>query len=149
MSFFGWQATTDTRACSGASTAGSLPIGPSLLANGQMMTVSAPDVARPLPPALQDIERFLLALAALDGRRLAGRPGEGAVGMQRHRVDPAPLRIGRQQRHLTLGVERDDLAVVAAHDEALAGGGRGEDAAAVDSDAADLARGIDQRDVLL
>ncbi len=47
----------ETRACSGASIAGSLPIGPSLLANGQMITVSAPEVASPLPPVLHDIER--------------------------------------------------------------------------------------------
>ena len=57
MSCFGWQATTVTRACSGASIAGSLPIGPSLLANGQTITLSAPEVASTLPPALHDIER--------------------------------------------------------------------------------------------
>ena len=49
--------TAETRAYSGASIAGSLPIGPSLLVNGQMITVSAPDVASPLPPTLHDIER--------------------------------------------------------------------------------------------
>ena len=47
----------ETRACNGASIAGSLPIGPSLLVNGQTITESAPDVASPLPPALHDIER--------------------------------------------------------------------------------------------
>src|SRR4029077_133541 len=56
MSCFGWQATIETRACSGASIAGSLPIGPSLLANGHMITLSAPDVASDLPPALHDID---------------------------------------------------------------------------------------------
>ena len=95
------------------------------------------------------VERFLLGLAALDGRGLAGRPGEGAVGVQRHRVDPAPLRVGGEQRHLALGVERDDLAVVAAHDEALAVEGGGENAAAVHGDLGDLTLGVDQGDVLL
>src|SRR4029077_5959100 len=56
MSCLGWQATTLTRAGSGASIAGSLPIGPSLLANGHMITVSAPEVARNFPPELHDID---------------------------------------------------------------------------------------------
>src|ERR1700685_4175053 len=56
MFCLGAQATTETRACSGASIAGSLPIGPSLLANGHMMTASAPDVASALPPTLHDID---------------------------------------------------------------------------------------------
>ena len=50
-------ATTATRAGIGASIAGSLPIGPSLLVNGQTSTVAAPEVASPLPPTLHDIER--------------------------------------------------------------------------------------------
>ncbi|MGY4301548.1 hypothetical protein ACVWXN_009643 [Bradyrhizobium sp. i1.4.4] len=69
--------------------------------------------------------------------------------MQRHRVDPAPLRIGGEQRHLTLGVERHDLAIVAAHDEALAVGGGRQNAATMHGDRRDLALGVDERDILL
>ena len=57
ISCLGWQATIVTLALSGASMPGSLPIGPSLLPNGQTITLSAPEVASALPPALQEIER--------------------------------------------------------------------------------------------
>ena len=60
MSLFGWQATTVTLPFIGASMPGSLPIGPSLVTNGQTITQSAPEVARPLPPMLHDIERTRL-----------------------------------------------------------------------------------------
>ena len=69
--------------------------------------------------------------------------------MQRHRVDPAPLGVGGEQRHLTLGVERHDLAIVAAHDEALAVGGGRQNAAAHARRPCDLALGVDERDILL
>ena len=62
--------------------------------------------------------------------------------MQRDIVDPAPLGVGREQRHLALGVERDELAVVAAHHDALAIGGRAQNAAAMDGDRRDLARSL-------
>ena len=45
---------------------------------------------------------------------LSGRPRHRAIGMKRDVVDPAPFRIGRKQRDLAPGVERNDLAVVAA-----------------------------------
>src|SRR6478735_11096007 len=57
MSCFGLQATLATFVGNGASIVGSLPIGPSLLANGYRITVSAPEVASALPFALQDIDR--------------------------------------------------------------------------------------------
>src|SRR3954469_23272819 len=70
----------ETRACSGASIAGSLPIGPSLLLNGQMITVSAPEVASPLPPVLHDIERT--------------RPGEPLMRMWRLSASRQPCSDG-------------------------------------------------------
>ena len=47
--------------------------------------------------------------------------------------------VGREQRDLALGVERDELAVIAAHDDALAIGGRAQDAAAMNGDLRNLA----------
>ena len=69
--------------------------------------------------------------------------------MQRDIVDPAPLRIGRQQRHFALGTERNDLAVIAAHHEARAVGRRAQDAAAVDGDLRHLALHAHDKDVFL
>ena len=86
------------------------------------------------------IEGFLLALAAADERRLARRPRHRAIGMQRDIVDPAPLGVGREHRDLALGVERDDLAVIAAGDDARAVGRRAQDGAAMDGDGRNLAR---------
>ena len=95
------------------------------------------------------LERFLLVLAAADKGGLAGRPREGAIGMQRDIVDPAPLCVGREQRDLALGVERNELAVIAAHDEARPVGSRAEDAAAMDGDRRHFALPADQEDVFL
>ena len=95
------------------------------------------------------IEGFLLALAAADKRGLAGRPRHRAIGMQRDIVDPAPLCIGREHRDLALGVERDDLAVIAAGDDTLAVGRRAQHGAAVDGDSRDFARVVDHRRVFL
>ncbi len=53
--------------------------------------------------------------------------------MQRDIVDPAPLRVGGEHLGLALGVERDQLAVVAAEHDALAVRRRAEDAAAATS----------------
>ena len=95
------------------------------------------------------IEGLVLALAAADEGRLAGRPRHRAIGMQRDIVDPAPLCIGGEYRRLALCVQRDDLAVIAAGDDALAVGHRAEHGAAVDGDGRDFARCIDHRRVLL
>ena len=57
--------------------------------------------------------------------------------------------IGRKQRDLALGVERDQLAVVAAHDEARSVGYRAQDAAAVDGDGRNLALPAHQENVFL
>src|SRR6478735_3956982 len=85
------------------------------------------------------IEGFFLRLAAAHERSLAGRPGEGAVGMQRNAVDPAALGISRENRGLALGVECNDLAVVAAGDNARTVRRRAEDAAEMHLDRRNLA----------
>ena len=95
------------------------------------------------------IETFFLALAAADERGLAGRPGRGAIGMQRDVIDPAPFCVGRQHRDLALGVKRDDLAIVAAGDDALAVRRRTQNGAAMDGDLRDFARPVHHRRVLL
>ena len=48
-----------------------------------------------------------------------------------------------------LAVERNELAVIAAHHDALAVGRHAQDAAAVDGDLRDLALAVDQRDAFL
>jgi len=75
------------------------------------------------------VERFVFGFAAANKGCLAGRPRHGAVGMQRDIVDPAPFWVGRQQRDLALGVERDELAVIAPHDDTGAVGSGAQDAA--------------------
>ena len=69
--------------------------------------------------------------------------------MQRDIVDPAPFCVGREHRDLALGVERDDLAVVAAGDDTLAVGRRAQDGAAVDGDFRNFARFVHHRRVFL
>ena len=86
--------------------------------------------------------RFEFAqLLGLHEGRLAGRPGDRAVGRQRDMIDPAMFRIGRERAGLALRVGRDHAAVVAAADDALAIGGRGEDRAVMDGDPPRLAVG--------
>jgi hypothetical protein len=55
-------------------------------------------------------------------------------------VDPTVLGIGSKGDALSLRVGRHHLAIVAAGDDAACVGGRGEDGAAVDRDAACVAR---------
>ena len=69
--------------------------------------------------------------------------------MQRDIVDPAPFCVGREQRDLAFGVERDQLAVIAAHDDARPVGSRAQNAAAVDGDRRDLAVQAYQENVFL
>ena len=95
------------------------------------------------------VEGFHFALAALDKRGLAGRPRHRAIGMQRDIVDPAPLCIGGEHGHRALGIERCELAVVAAGDDALAVRRRAQDGTAVDRDCRYLACLVDQRRVFL
>ena len=95
------------------------------------------------------IEGLFFALAAANEGGLAGRPRHSAVGMQCYIVDPAPLRIGRQHRHRALGIECNDLAVIAAGDDTFAVGSRAQNDAAVKGDRRDVAGRTDQRRVLL
>src|SRR5258708_38220649 len=69
--------------------------------------------------------------------------------MQRDIVDPAPFWVGREQRDLAFDIERDQLAVVAAHHDALAMGCRAQDAAAMDGDRRYLALAAYQEDAFL
>ena len=69
--------------------------------------------------------------------------------MQRDIVDPAPLGVGREHRGFALGVQRDDLAVIAAGDDAFAVGRRAQDGAAVDGDSRDFARLVRHGSVFL
>ena len=95
------------------------------------------------------VERFLLALAAANERSLAGGPRHRALRMQCDVVDPAPLRIGRNQLHLAAAVERHQPAVVAAHDEALTIRGRAQNSAAVNGTRRDFGPRVHQVHVLL
>ena len=55
MSSAGWQATAVTMASPRVpSSSGALPIGPSLVWNGQTIAAGAPELASHLPLALQD-----------------------------------------------------------------------------------------------
>src|SRR6266436_6504145 len=85
------------------------------------------------------LERFFLGLAAADKGALADGPCDRPVRMKRDIVDPAPFRVGRELRDVALDIERDQLAVVAAHHDALAVGSGAQDAAAVDDDRRNLA----------
>ena len=69
--------------------------------------------------------------------------------MKRDVVDPAPFRIGGKQRDLAPGVERNDLAVVAAHDDPLTVGDRAQDRAAMDGNLRNCAVVADRGDILL
>ena len=95
------------------------------------------------------LEGFILGVAAADERCLADRPRQRAIGMQRDIIDPAPLRIGRKQRHLAFFVQCDELAVIAAHHETRAIRNRAQDATAVDRDFRKLVGLVHQRDVFL
>ena len=75
----------------------------------------------------------------LHERRLAGRPGDRPVRPERDMIDPAVLCVGRQRAAFAIRIGLDHLAIVAAADDALAVGGRGEDRAAMHRDATRLA----------
>ena len=68
------------------------------------------------------IERPHLAFRRPHEGGLAGRPGDGAVGPERDVIDPAFLLVGRDNGVLAGLLGRNDLAVVAAGDDALAVG---------------------------
>ncbi len=95
------------------------------------------------------IEEFLLALAAADKGGLAGRPRHRAIGMQRDIVDPASFCVGREQRDLALIVQCNELAVIAAHNDALAVRCRAENPSAVDGDRRNLAVRSNHRNAFL
>ena len=69
--------------------------------------------------------------------------------MQRDIVDPAALGVGREQRDLTLGIQCDELAVIATHDDALAIRRGAEDAAAVDVNFRNFALPVHEADAFL
>src|SRR5262249_57415976 len=81
------------------------------------------------------LELAHLALAVAHASLLAGRPCHGAVGPERDMIDPALLRVGRDRGARAVAARRHDRAVVAAGHEAITVAGRGEDCAAVRSDA--------------
>ena len=95
------------------------------------------------------IEGFILGLSAADKCRLSRRPRHRAIRMQRYIVDPAPLLIGCEVSHNALGVERCELTVIAAGDDALAVGRRAQDRTAVDRNARNLTCFVDQRRIFL
>src|SRR6202043_493609 len=94
-------------------------------------------------------ERLLFTLGAADEGGLAHRPGIGAVGIQRDIVDPAAFRVERERCNFAFGIERNQLAVVAAHDDALAVGDRTENPPAVDRDLRDLTLRVDKSHAFL
>ncbi len=57
--------------------------------------------------------------------------------------------IARQQRDLALGVERDELAVIATHDDARAVGYGAQDAAAVNGNRRDLPHSVYEEHIFL
>ena len=69
--------------------------------------------------------------------------------MQRDIVDPAPLRVGGNQFHLAVRIERNQFAVVAAQNQARTIRRRAQNAAAVDGDWQNLARFVDQENLFL
>ena len=69
--------------------------------------------------------------------------------MQRDIVDPAPLRVGRNQFHLAVAIEANQFAVIAAQNQARTIRRRAQNAAAVDGDRRDLARFVDQENLFL
>ena len=69
--------------------------------------------------------------------------------MKRDVIDPAPLWVGGEYRHLALAVQFGQLAVIAAHDDAHPVGRRTEDAAAMDGHTRDTALGVHQGNALL
>ena len=77
------------------------------------------------------IQRFLIAFRIADKGSLSGRPRHRTIVMERDVVDPAPLGIGCQDFDMGFRIKRHQLAIVAAHDNALAVGGRTQDAAAM------------------
>src|SRR5271157_1636934 len=66
--------------------------------------------------------------------RLAGGPGDEPVGPDRDVVDPAMLWIGGERAGFALCIGGDDLAVVAATDDAFVVGCGREDRAGMDRD---------------
>ncbi len=69
--------------------------------------------------------------------------------MQRHIVDPAPPGVGRQQRDLAGLVQRDELAVVAAHHDSRPVGRRAQDAAGMNGNPGDIALAAHQGNAFL
>src|SRR4029450_5090343 len=69
--------------------------------------------------------------------------------MQRNAVDPASFRVGRQHRGLTLGIQRDQLAVVTARNDACAIRRRAEDRAEMHFNLRDFANRSSDDNLLL
>ncbi len=95
------------------------------------------------------LERFFLGLPAADKGGLAGRPRHGPFRMKRDIVDPAPFRVGREQRDLAFDIERDQLAIIAADHDALSIASGAKDAAAMDDDRRYLAVSTYQENAFL
>ena len=70
------------------------------------------------------LEVALFALACDDMRDFARRPGDRAVRPERDLIDPALLVVGGERVMFAVRIGRDELAIVAAGDDALAVGRR-------------------------
>src|ERR1019366_8530504 len=93
-------------------------------------------------------ERAQRALFSANEGGLARRPGDGAIGPERHLIDPAPLVVGGDNLVLAVGIGGDQLAVVAAGNDAGAVGYAGEDATLMHEDAMLAMLGREQQGLL-
>ena len=85
--------------------------------------------------ARRQVERFHLALGVAHEGLLAGRPCHRAVRPERDAIDPAVLRVGRKRLDRSGRICRDDLAVIAAGDDAIAVGHGRQNAATMNLNA--------------